>query len=129
VLTRSTVDIAALIGVIMLVGIVVNNGIIMVDAANQIREEGHNRLEAIALAGRRRLRPVLMTSMTTILGMVPMALGIGEGAATWAGLGKAVIGGLSAATLLTLFVVPIMYTIFARKDLKFDKKIFTASQD
>jgi len=116
---------AAIIGVIMLVGIVVNNGIIMVDAANQIREEGHSRLEAIALAGRRRLRPVLMTSLTTILGMVPMALGIGEGAETWAGLGKSVIGGLSTATFLTLFLVPILYTVFARKDLKHDVKIFT----
>lgn len=125
VLTDSTVDMAALIGVIMLVGIVVNNGIIMVDAANQIREDGHGRLEAIALAGRRRLRPVLMTSLTTILGMVPMALGIGEGAETWAGLGKAVIGGLTTATFMTLFVVPIMYTVFARKDLKHDVKIFT----
>ncbi|HOA13976.1 MAG TPA: efflux RND transporter permease subunit [Myxococcota bacterium] len=127
VLTRSTIDVSALIGVIMLVGIVVNNGIIMVDAANQIREEGHGRLRAIALAGRQRLRPVLMTSFTTMLGMVPMALGIGEGAETWAGMGKAVIGGLFTSTFLTLFVVPVMYTVFARKELKHDKRIFTAA--
>lgn len=126
VLTRSTIDVSALIGVIMLVGIVVNNGIIMVDAANQIREEGHGRLQAIALAGRQRLRPVLMTSFTTMLGMVPMALGIGEGAETWAGMGKAVIGGLFTSTFLTLFVVPVMYTVFARRELKHDKRIFTA---
>jgi|GEM_PF-2247477 len=129
VLTRSTIDVSALIGVIMLVGIVVNNGIIMVDAANQIREEGHGRLRAIALAGRQRLRPVLMTSFTTMLGMVPMALGIGEGAETWAGMGKAVIGGLFTSTFLTLFVVPVMYTVFARKELKHDKRIFTAGSE
>ncbi len=127
VLTRSTLDMAAIIGVIMLTGIVVNNGIIMVDAANQIREEGFSRLDAIAMAGKRRLRPVLMTSLTTILGMVPMALGIGEGAEIWAGLGKAVIGGLTIATLLTLFVVPIMYTVFARKELKYDVKVHTGT--
>jgi HAE1 family hydrophobic/amphiphilic exporter-1 len=112
-LTRSTMDVSALIGVIMLVGIVVNNGIIMVDAANQLRDAGRDRLQAIAEAGRLRLRPVLMTSLTTILAMVPLALEIGEGAAEWAGMAKAVIGGLSTATFLTLFVIPIMYTLFA----------------
>lgn len=115
-LTRSTVDMSALIGIIMLVGIVVNNGIVMIDAANQLRDEGYGRIEAIAKAARIRLRPILMTSLTTILGMVPLALEIGEGAAGWSGMAKAVIGGLVSSTFLTLYVVPVMYTVFGRKD-------------
>ena len=114
-LTRSTMDMSALIGLIMLVGIVVNNGIVMIDAANQNRERGAARLEAIVDAASVRLRPVLMTSITTMLAMTPLALEIGEGAAGWGGLAKSVIGGLFAATFLTLFVVPTMYTLFARK--------------
>jgi HAE1 family hydrophobic/amphiphilic exporter-1 len=117
-ITRSNVDVTAMVGVIMLVGIVVNNGIVMIDAANQFREQGLERTEAIAQASRLRMRPVLMTSLTTILAMTPLALEIGEGAAGWGGMAKAVIGGLLAATLLTLIVVPTMYTLFARKHLK-----------
>ena len=114
-LTRSTMDISSLVGAIMLVGIVVNNGIVMVDAANQLRLKGMGRVDAIVRAARIRLRPVLMTSATTILAMVPLALEIGEGSAGWGGMAKAVIGGLLVATLLTLFVVPTAYTLFARK--------------
>jgi HAE1 family hydrophobic/amphiphilic exporter-1 len=114
-LTRSTMDMSALIGVIMLVGIVVNNGIVMIDAANQLREQGLGRFEAIVQAASIRMRPVLMTSLTTMFAMLPLALEIGEGAAGWGGMAKAVIGGLMAATFLTLFVVPVMYTVFARK--------------
>jgi len=114
-LTRSTMDISSLIGVIMLVGIVVNNGIVMLDAANQLRDEGLDRLAAIGRAARIRMRPVLMTSITTMLAMTPLALEIGEGAEGWSGMAKAVIGGLLVSTLLTLFVVPTMYTLFARK--------------
>lgn len=115
VLTRSTLDISAIVGMIMLVGIVVNNGIVMVDAANQLQAEGLDRLEAIKKAAATRLRPIILTSLTTILAMVPLALGIGEGAAGWEGMAKAVIGGLTFSTLLTLFVVPTMYTVFARR--------------
>ncbi len=118
VITRSTMDMSAMIGGIMLVGIVVNNGIIMVDAANQLRWDGLDRFAAIAGAARTRLRPVLMTSLTTIMAMVPLALEIGEGSAGWGGMAKAVIGGLVVATCLTLFVVPTMYTLFASKTLK-----------
>lgn len=114
-LTRSVMNISALVGVIMLVGIVVNNGIVMIDAANQLREKGEARLEAICQAAQMRMRPILMTSTTTILAMVPLALEIGEGSAGWAGMAKAVIGGLVASTFLTLFVVPTMYTLFAQK--------------
>jgi len=115
VLSRSTLDISALIGVIMLVGIVVNNGIVMVDAANQLQEEGLSRRDAIQKAALTRLRPIMLTSLTTILAMIPLALGIGEGAAGWEGMAKAVIGGLTFATFLTLYVVPTMYTVFGRK--------------
>jgi HAE1 family hydrophobic/amphiphilic exporter-1 len=114
-LTRSTMDMSALIGGIMLVGIVVNNGIVMIDAANQLREQGLGRIDAIAEAASVRMRPVLMTSLTTMFAMLPLALEIGEGAAGWGGMAKAVIGGLMAATFMTLFVVPVTYTVFARK--------------
>ncbi len=117
-ITRSTMDVSSMIGVIMLVGIAVNNGIIMIDAANQLRLDGHGRREAIAMASRLRLRPVLMTSLTTIMAMIPLALEIGEGSEGWAGMAKSVIGGLVVASLLTLFVVPTMYTFFAPRDLK-----------
>lgn len=116
VLTGTALDVSALIGVIMLVGIVVNNGIVMVDAANQLRHQGRDRLQAIAQASRLRLRPVLLTSLTTILCMVPLASGIGAGSEQWMGMARAVIGGLSVATAMTLFVVPAMYTWFAHKD-------------
>ncbi len=115
VLTGSTMDVTAFIGAIMLVGIVVNNGIVLIDAANQLRRKGLERLAAIAQASRQRLRPVLLTSLTTILAMVPLALEIGEGSESWSGMARAVIGGLSVATLLTLLVVPVMYSVLARK--------------
>jgi HAE1 family hydrophobic/amphiphilic exporter-1 len=117
-LTRSNVDVSAMVGIIMLVGIVVNNGIVMIDAANQFREQGLDRTTAIAQASRLRMRPVLMTSLTTIMAMTPLALEIGEGSAGWGAMAKAIIGGLLAATVLTLIVVPTMYTLFARKHLK-----------
>ncbi|MDX9719917.1 MAG: efflux RND transporter permease subunit [Myxococcota bacterium] len=127
-LTRDPMDIASLVGLIMLVGIVVNNGIVLVDAANQIRQEtGKDRIPAVALAARMRFRPVLLTSMTTIFGMVPLALKLGEGAETWAGLARSVIGGLISASFLTLFVVPTVYSLFAPKKIK-DLKISTPSQ-
>ena len=179
-LTGTTVDVSALIGVILLIGIAVNNGIILVDAANRIRVNGSpsdegirvngpegdaaNRIrvngpegdatgcvngspsdekrrgdrraqddspksegaphgappilsatEAMAIAGRQRLRPVLLTSLTTILAMSPLAFEIGAGSESWSGMARAVIGGLSLATLLTLFVTPVMYSFFARR--------------
>ncbi len=115
VLTGSSMDMAALIGVIMLVGIVVNNGIVLVDAANQLRAQYPDRMEAAKAAAQQRLRPVLLTALTTIIGMIPLALGIGEGAAGWQGLAKAVMGGLTVATFLTLYVVPIIYSFMAPK--------------
>lgn len=111
-LTGSALDVAAFIGLILMVGIVVNNAIVIVDHMNRIRRAGRSREEAILQAGEDRIRPVLMTAATTILGLVPLAFGgsgIG-GVVMFAPLGKAVMGGLALATLLTLFVVPVFYT-------------------
>jgi hydrophobic/amphiphilic exporter-1 (mainly G- bacteria), HAE1 family len=115
IFTRRSMDVSALIGVIMLSGIVVNNGIVLIDAANQLRQKGFDRVAAIAQAARVRVRPVLLTSMTTICSMIPLALELGEGSESWSGMATAVIGGLTTATILTLVVVPTMYTVFARK--------------
>lgn len=112
-ITGRALDMSGFIGLIMLVGIVVNNGIVMVDAANQNRERGMKKNEAIINAARTRMRPVMMTTLTTVLSMIPLALELGEGSETWSGMGTAVIGGLSVATFFTLFFVPIMYSYFA----------------
>ena len=114
-LTDNTINVVALIGAVMLAGIVVNNAIVLIDAVNQRREQGMPRTEALIDAGMSRLRPVLMTSSTTILGLTPMALGLGEGSELRAPLAITVIGGLAVATLLTLFVIPVVYTLLDRK--------------
>jgi HAE1 family hydrophobic/amphiphilic exporter-1 len=98
----------------MLAGIVVNNAIVLVDAVNQRRRAGMSRTEALIAAGSDRMRPIFMTSATTILGLVPMALGLGAGAELRAPLAITVIGGLSVATLLTLFVIPVVYSLVDR---------------
>jgi HAE1 family hydrophobic/amphiphilic exporter-1 len=102
----------ALVGVVMLVGIAVNNGIVLVDFMNQQRNKGMSLIEAVEFSCRARIRPVLMTALTTILGMVPLAIELGEGAETWSPLARAVIGGLTATTALTLIVIPILYIKF-----------------
>jgi HAE1 family hydrophobic/amphiphilic exporter-1 len=114
-LTGTTINIVALIGVIMLAGIVVNNAIVLVDLVNQLRAQGAERTDAIVEAGRARLRPILMTSLTTALGLLPMALGFGEGAEIRAPMAIAVIGGLVVSTLLTLIVIPVVYSLLDRK--------------
>ncbi len=113
-LTGRTINIVAMIGAVMLAGIVVNNAIVLVDAINQRRRAGMNRTEALIAAGSDRLRPILMTSATTILGLLPMAIGLGEGAELRAPLAITVIGGLSVATLLTLVVIPVVYSLMDR---------------
>lgn len=105
-------NVIGIIGLIILVGIVVNNAIVLVDYINNRRNRGEERNDAIMKAGPIRIRPIMMTALTTILGLVPMALGIGEGAELTRSMGVVVIGGLSLSTLLTLVVVPVMYTIF-----------------
>ncbi len=114
-LTGRTVNVVAMIGAVMLAGIVVNNAIVLVDAVNQRRRAGMSRDRALVAAGRDRLRPILMTSTTTILGLLPMALGLGAGAELRAPLAITVIGGLTVATLLTLLVIPVVYSLLDRK--------------
>jgi HAE1 family hydrophobic/amphiphilic exporter-1 len=113
-LTDTTLNLQSAIGCIMLGGIVVNNAILLVDQAGQLRREGLETQAAVAEAGRRRLRPVLMTTLTTILALLPLALGVGEGADAQAPLARAVVGGLAASTLITLVLVPVVYSLFHR---------------
>jgi HAE1 family hydrophobic/amphiphilic exporter-1 len=114
-LTNTTLNVVAYIGVIMLAGIVVNQSIVLIDAVNQSRERGLARTEAIVEAGRARLRPILITKLTTILGLLPMALGLGEGAEVRAPMAITVIGGVLLTTFLTLIVIPVVYAVLDRK--------------
>ena len=111
VLTGQGINTMSLIGIVILVGIVVNDSIVKVDFINQSRARGMGCREAILEAGRVRLRPIIMTTVTTVLGLSPMALGIGRGADLRAPLAIAVIGGLVVATILTLIVVPVVYSL------------------
>jgi HAE1 family hydrophobic/amphiphilic exporter-1 len=110
-LTGTTINVMSLIGIIMLVGVIVNNGIVLVDFINQLRSRGMNLEQAIYEAGRSRLRPVLMTALTTILAMIPLALGLGESGENWAPMARTVVGGLLMGTVLTLIIVPVIYAI------------------
>jgi HAE1 family hydrophobic/amphiphilic exporter-1 len=112
--THTTLNVQSFIGCIMLGGIVVNNAILLVDQARQLREEGLPTRVAVQEAGRRRLRPILMTTLTTILGLLPLALGIGEGSDAQAPLARAVLGGLTASTLITLLLIPAVYSLVHR---------------
>jgi HAE1 family hydrophobic/amphiphilic exporter-1 len=112
--TGTSLDMIGALGAIMLVGIVVKNGIVLVDYINLMRDRGNELKEAIALAGASRLRPVLMTAFTTILGMLPMALSQGEGSEMWQPMGIVVIGGLLVSTFVTLIIVPVLYGIMSR---------------
>jgi HAE1 family hydrophobic/amphiphilic exporter-1 len=113
-LTGNSISVLVLIGAVMLAGIVVNNAIVLVDAINRRRREGEELNQAIVSAGRERLRPILMTTTTTVLALLPMALGLGAGDELRAPLAVTVIGGLLAATVLTLVVIPCVYRIFSR---------------
>ena len=115
-LTHTTLNLMSFIGIIMLVGIVVNNAIVLVDYTNILRKRGIQLFEAVRTAGVRRLRPVLMTTFTTIFGMLPMALSNGEGSEVWKPMGITVIGGLTVSTFITLLIVPVFYTYFTRKE-------------
>jgi HAE1 family hydrophobic/amphiphilic exporter-1 len=112
VITNTTLNLQSAIGCIMLGGIVVNNAILLVDQTGQLRRTGMATGEALMEAGRRRLRPVLMTTLTTILALLPLAFGIGEGADAQAPMARAVLGGLTASTLITLLLVPAVYSLF-----------------
>ncbi len=115
-LTNTTLNLQSYIGCIMLGGIVVNNAILLVDQARQLRSgQGLSARDAVAEAGRRRLRPILMTTFTTIIGLLPLALGIGEGADAQAPLARAVVGGLAGSTLVTLVLIPAVYSLVHRQ--------------
>ncbi len=118
-MTNTTINLQSMIGCIMLGGIVVNNAIILVDYANLLRRrDGFNVRNALEEAGRRRLRPILMTALTTILGLVPLALGWGDGGEAQAPMARAVVGGLTTSTLITLLVVPVVYSLIeTRREL------------
>jgi HAE1 family hydrophobic/amphiphilic exporter-1 len=116
-LTGESLSVVTFIGLIMLIGIVVNNGIVLVDYINLLRARGNKLLTAITQAGRSRLRPVMMTALTTILGMVPLAFSSGMGSEMWKPLGITVIGGLLVATLITLIFIPVLYLSFHRREL------------
>ena len=113
-LFQVTVSIVVLIGVILLAGIVVNNAIILVDYTNRLRRKGQSKLEALRNAGQARLRPILMTTSTTVLGLFPMALGLGEGSELRSPMALTVIGGLVTSTALTLLLIPVVYSVFER---------------
>jgi HAE1 family hydrophobic/amphiphilic exporter-1 len=113
-LTGTTFNVQTYIGCIMLGGIVVNNAILLVDQAGKLRADGATARDAVAEAGRRRLRPILMTTLTTMLALVPLAIGIGEGADAQAPLARTVVGGLAASTLITLLLIPAVYVLFHR---------------
>ena len=117
-ITGKELSVIAMLGFLMLAGVVVNNGIVFVDYVNQLRLEGMDRTEALVRTGRDRIRPILMTAMTTIFGLFTMALGLGSGGDMLQPLAIVTIGGLAYATLLTLFVVPAIYDIFLKKELK-----------
>lgn len=121
-LSGRSFGLTAFIGLLMLIGIVVKNGILLVDYTNQLRGRGIPRDEAILTASPTRLRPILMTTSAAILGMLPLALGIGSGSEMQAPLATAVVGGLTTSTFLTLFVVPIVYTIFDDMAKRIKKK-------
>jgi hydrophobe/amphiphile efflux-1 (HAE1) family protein len=113
-LTRTTISVNSFMGIIMMVGIVVSNGVLLVDFANTLRRRGMSIHDAVVQAGRTRLRPILMTTLATIVGLLPMAMGFGEGSETNMPLARAVIGGLTVSTFFTLFLVPALYSALER---------------
>jgi HAE1 family hydrophobic/amphiphilic exporter-1 len=117
-ITKTTLSVVAALGAIMLVGIVVKNAIVLIDFTNLMRDRDYELDEAITRAGRSRLRPVLMTTATTILGMLPLALSSGEGSELWKPMGISVIGGLTFSTMVTLIIVPVVYRIVIRRSQK-----------
>ncbi len=125
-LTSTTISVVVFIGLILLIGIVVNNAIILIDIINQMRMKGMEKIEAIKEGGKSRLRPILMTTMTTTLGLLPLAIGFGDGAELRAPMGITVIGGLLISTLLTLVVIPVMYAILDRKNYSVQPETETA---
>ena len=123
VISGKALSMFSMVGIVMLVGIVVNNGIVLVDYTNLLMKRGLSVKEACVEAAGNRLRPILMTTLTTVLALVPMAFFPGEGAEMWQPFGQTVVGGLTVSTLFTLFFVPVIYAIFNRKGLAGMKKL------
>ncbi len=121
--TGITMSVISMVGGVMLVGIVVKNAIVLVDYINLMRDRGYELREAIVLSGKSRLRPVLMTSLTTILGMLPLAMSKGDGSEIWSPMGIAVIGGLIFSTMVTLILIPVIYQMMLRRSDKRKKKV------
>ncbi len=117
-ITGGTINMMSAIGSIMLIGIVVKNGIVLVDYINLNRERGMGITTAVINGGKSRLRPVIMTTATTVLGMIPMAIGFGEGAELWQPMGVVIVGGLTVSTLITLILIPTLYCVFASREVK-----------
>jgi multidrug efflux pump subunit AcrB len=120
--TGSNLSLVALVGFVLLVGIVVNNGIVLIDYMNQLKEQGYGVIDAIVTAGQTRLRPIFMTALTTVISLLILALGVGEGSELLQPLAITAIGGLLYATLLTLLVVPTIYAMFNRRQIKNEAK-------
>lgn len=121
-ISGGTINMMSAIGVIMLIGIVVKNGIVLVDYINLNRERGMGIISAVVNGGKSRLRPVLMTTATTVLGMVPMAFGVGEGSELWQPMGVVIVGGLTVSTLVTLVLIPTIYCVFAARKVDRERK-------
>ena len=133
-ITQVPLDTMSFIGLIMLIGIVVKNGIVLIDYIRLCRERGMGVAKAVTTSGKSRLRPVLMTTATTVLGMVPMALGIGEGSEMWQSMGITVAWGLSISTLVTLVLIPTLYAALearriVRERKKLEKKLATRAAE
>jgi HAE1 family hydrophobic/amphiphilic exporter-1 len=128
-LTGTNLNIMSMLGGIMLIGIVVKNGIVLIDYTQLLRERGYGLIRSAVAAARSRLRPILMTTLTTVLGMVPMAIGQGVGAEMWRPLGVSVIGGLTVSTILTLIYVPSMFCIFGANGVKNKRRKMRKQRD
>ena len=115
-MTHTTLNVMSLMGLVMMTGIVVSNSILIVDVTRNYRREGMPIREAVALACRVRLRPILMTSLATILGLIPMAMALEAGSEQYAPLARAIIGGLTVSVILTVFVVPAAYLVIHRRE-------------
>ncbi len=134
-LTGTTLSVITFLGIIMLMGIVVNNAIVLISYINILRARGYSMLEAVTMGGRDRLRPVLMTTITTLVGLLPLALSRGEGSETWQPLGITMLGGLTVSTLITMLFVPTLYAVFEERIKKNERKrpllerLFSSSRD
>ena len=129
-LTNTSVNVESMIGTLMMMGIVVSNSILLVDFANRMVRAGATAERAVLEAGRRRVRPILMTALATILGLLPLALGFGEGNETMVPLARAVVGGLAVSTVMTLLVVPVMHAlVLGRRDHPVESMTAAATEE